>query len=416
MKEQLIHIGQQARHAARFLATCPSDQKKHALLSIARHLEQEQQAILAANATDLQTAKAAGMEKALLDRLTLNDDRISAMIKGVETIAAMEDPVGTLLAQWQRPNGLSIARVRVPLGVIGIIYEARPNVTADAAALCLQSGNAAILRCGSDSFYSSQAIANAISKALVEVHLDPAIIQLVPCKERQAVDVMLHMHQYIDVIIPRGGKGLCQKVQKESTIPTLLHLDGNCHSYVHNDADIDMAITVIVNAKMRRPGICGATESVVIDQELAPVFLPKLADALLAAGCQLRGDAQACAIDNRLFPAQDADWHTEYLDAILAIKILPDLAAAIDFINLHSSHHTDAIITNNQEAARIFLHHIDSAIVMHNASTQFADGGEFGMGAEIGISTGRLHARGPVGAAQLTTYKYVVEGQGQTRP
>lgn len=414
--EQMQTIGKQAKKVALTLAEASAEQKNKALSEAAKALRSQQAAIIDANEKDMKAGREKGLDAAMLDRLELNEKRINAIAEGLEAIAKLDDPVGKQLASWDRPNGLKISRVSVPLGVIGIIYESRPNVTADAGALCLKSGNAAILRGGSESFYSSRAIAACLQDGLEAAGLPAEAIQLVPTTDRDAVGEMLRMHQYIDVIVPRGGKGLCARVQNESSVPTLLHLDGNCHSYIHEAADEEMAVNIVENAKLRRTGICGATESVVIDRKIAASVLPKLADRLIQAGCELRGDSDAVKIDSRLKAATDADWDTEYLDKILAVKIVAELGEAIDFINEHSSHHTDAIITGDDAAAKSFLKRIDSAIVMHNSSTQFADGGEFGMGAEIGIATGRLHARGPVGVEQLTTFKYQVEGNGQVRP
>jgi len=321
-----------------------------------------------------------------------------------------------VLAEWDRPNGLRIARVRVPLGVIGIIYESRPNVTADAGGLCLKAGNAAILRGGSESFHSSAAIAECLREGLREADLPEAAIQMPPTRDRAAVGAMLTMPELIDVIVPRGGRSLIERVMAESRVPVLAHLEGICAVYVHADADPQMARSVTLNAKMRRTGICGAAENLLIDRSVAAAQLPAIVGDLVDAGCEVRGDDEARGIDSRIVPASDADWQTEYLDAIIAVKVVGGLDEAVDFINRHGSHHTDSIITGDADAAERFLARVDSSIVMHNASTQFADGGEFGMGAEIGISTGRLHARGPVGAEQLTTYKYVVRGSGQTRP
>jgi glutamate-5-semialdehyde dehydrogenase len=338
------------------------------------------------------------------------------MAAGLEAIAAQPDPIGAELARWQRPNGLDIARVRVPLGVIGIIYESRPNVTADAGGLCVKSGNAAILRSGSESFHSAHAILAALQAGLTEAGLPAAAIQLVPTTDRAAVGLMLRMSEQIDVIVPRGGRALIERVQAESRIPVLAHLEGLCHVYLDAAADPAKALSITLNAKMRRTGICGAAETLLVHQAVARDLLPPILAALAEVGCELRGDGAVQALDGRVKAATEADWSTEYLAAILAIKVVPDLAAAIAHINGYGSHHTDSIVTEDAAAAERFLALVDSAIVMHNASTQFADGGEFGMGAEIGISTGRLHARGPVGAEQLTTFKYLVRGQGQIRP
>jgi glutamate-5-semialdehyde dehydrogenase len=408
-------IGTKARAAYGALAVSSELARNQALVEAARAIRASKEAIQTANNKDMELAKQKGLSGAMIDRLVLNDDRIEAMAKGVEAIAELPDPLGHTLWETERPNGLRIARVSVPLGVIGIIYESRPNVTADAAALCIKSGNAAILRGGSESFHSSTAIAECMHAGLQAAGLSGDAVQLVPTRDRAAVGEMLRMVEVIDIIVPRGGRSLTERVQGESRIPTIQHLDGNCHTYIHSGAEIDKAISVIVNAKMRRTGICGATESIVMDEAIAGDVLPSLVDALAAKDCEVRGDATAQSMDNRIIAAEEVDWGTEYLDAIVSVKIVQDVAEAIAHVNRYSSHHTDAIITENQAAADQFLREVDSAIVMQNASTQFADGGEFGMGAEIGISTGRLHARGPVGCDQLTTYKYVVRGDGQVR-
>lgn len=408
-------LGHNARRALETLATAPAEQKNRALREAARHLREHKADILAANAKDMAAGAEQGLSAAMLDRLKLDDKRIEGIAAGLEAVAELADPVGEELAAWTRPNGLRIARVAVPIGVLGIIYESRPNVTADAGALCIKSGNAAILRGGSDSFHSSRAILAAMQAGLETAGLPKDAVQLVPSTDRALVGAMLNALGIIDIIVPRGGQSLTKRVMEESRVPTLLHLTGNCHTYIHKDADMDMAKEVLLNAKLRRTGICGATESVVIDRAVV-AQLPKLLDTLFAEGCDIRGDAEAQKADSRLAAATEEDWGTEYLDAVLSVKTVENADEAIAHINRYGSHHTDAIITGNNEIARTFLTRVDSAIVMHNASTQFADGGEFGMGAEIGIATGRLHARGPVGAAQLTTYKYVVEGSGQTRP
>lgn len=406
------HLGENARAAYQTLAEATTEQKNAALHAAAKALRANMASILNANSKDVQQS---GVTGAMLERLILNEARVEAMAKGLEDIAALPDPVGAILAEWERPNGLKIARVAVPLGVIGIIYESRPNVTADAGALCLKAGNAAILRGGSDSLHSSQAIAACLHEGLRAANLPETSILLVPTTDRAAVGEMLNMVGLIDIIVPRGGQSLTKRVQEESRVPTLLHLTGNCHTYIHASAQPEMAREVLLNAKMRRTGICGATESVVIDRA-ALELLPSLVDALAGAGCEIRGDAEAQKTDKRITAATEDDWGTEYLDAIVSVKVVGSVGEAIAHINRYSSHHTDAIIAEDAAAAEDFTRRIDSAIVMHNASTQFADGGEFGMGAEIGIATGRLHARGPVGAAQLTTYKYVVRGSGQVRP
>jgi glutamate-5-semialdehyde dehydrogenase len=352
----------------------------------------------------------------MMDRLKLDENRIEAMAAGLDAIADLADPVGQIMAEWDRPNGLHIARVRVPLGVMGIIYESRPNVTADAGALCLKAGNAAILRPGSESQFSSRAIHGCLAEGLRTAGLPEAAIQIVPTTDRAAVGCMLTMPDLIDIIVPRGGKGLIERVQRESKIPVIAHLDGICHVYVDGAADITMAREMTVNGKMRRTGICGTTETLLVDTAVADRALPPLIDDLVNAGCEVRGDARTQAADPRVVPATDEDWDTEYLDAIISVRVVNGLDTALDHIAKHGSNHTDTIVTEDPEAAQRFLDRVDSAIVMHNTSTQFADGGEFGMGAEIGISTGRLHARGPVGVEQLTSFKYVVRGTGQTRP
>lgn len=407
-------LGSNARLANAALAEAGAAQKNAALLAAAHQLQKQSTAMLAANAKDMEAGKEAGLSAAMLDRLQLSEARIHAMGQSLEMIAALPDPIGKILAEYQRPNGLRIERISVPLGVIGIIYESRPNVTADAGALGIKSGNAVILRGGSDSFHSSQAIAECLRQGLKEAGLPEHAVQLVPTRDRSAVGIMLKMTEAIDVIIPRGGKSLTQRVMKESRVPTLLHLDGNCHTYIHDKANLEMAKQVVVNAKMRRTGVCGATESLVIDEK-ALHLLPALVELLTQQGCEIRGDAKACKADSRIGKATKSDWGTEYLDAIISVKTVKGLEEAIAHINKYGSHHTDAIITEDENAAQEFLQKVDSAIVIHNASTQFADGGEFGFGAEIGIATGRLHARGPVGVEQLTTYKYLVHGAGQVR-
>ncbi len=404
-----------AREAYAQLALAKPEQKDMALVEGAMSIRRHHKAILDANTKDMALAQEKGLSAAMLDRLKLNEARIEAMAASLETVATLPDPVNKVLSQWERPNGLVLQKVSIPLGVIGIIYESRPNVTADAAGLCIKSGNAAILRGGSESLHSSQAIVECLHEGLRKSGLPEACVQLVPVRDREAVGIMLSMQGLIDVIVPRGGKSLTERVFRDSRIPTILHLDGNCHTYIHAKADPAMAKEVLLNAKLRRTGICGATESLLIDRAVAKQLLPGFVDALVEKGCSLRGDAEACSIDARIAPASEEDWGTEYLDAILSVKIVAGMEEAVAHINRYGSHHTDAIITGEVGAARVFLREVDSAIVMHNTSTQFADGGEFGFGAEIGISTGRLHARGPVGAEQLTTYKYVVHGQGQVR-
>ena len=412
----LRRMGEAARTAAKALANASTAQKNLALCSAAASLRNDAATLLAANALDVSAGTAAGLSAALLDRLTLDPGRIEAMAYGLEAIAQLADPIGTVLAEWTRPNGMIIQRRRVPLGVIGIIYESRPNVTADAGALCLKSGNAVILRGGSESTHSSAAIHACLVAGLAAAGLPQAAIQLVPTTDRAAVGYMLaDMADYIDVIVPRGGKTLVARVQQEARVPVIGHLQGNCHVYVDRDADLAMATQIIINAKLRRTGICGAAETLLIDRGAADRLLAPLVAALLEAGCEVRGDAAVCAVDSRIKAATDEDWRTEYLDAIIAVRLVAGVDAAIAHIERYGSQHTDAIVTDNTATAERFLQGVDSAIVLHNASTQFADGGEFGMGAEIGISTDKFHARGPVGVDQLTSYKYLVRGSGQIR-
>ena len=410
-------LGRAARAAARELALASTEAKNAALQAAAREIRAQASAILAANRKDLAAAKAAGTTAAFLDRLTLDSKRIEAMAKGLEEIAALPDPVGSVIARWQRPNGLDIARVRVPLGVVGIIYESRPNVTADAGALCLKAGNAAILRGGSDSYHSSRAIAACLVQGLAAADLPEAAIQLVPTTDSEAVGLMLRgLDGAIDVIVPRGGKSLVARVQEEARVPVFAHLEGICHTYVDRSADLAMAKALAVNGKMRRTGVCGATETLLVDAAAPRGHLPALIAALIEAGCEVRGDAAAQAADARVEPASEQDWSTEYLDAMISVRVVDGVDAAIAHIQKYGSQHTDCIVADDEATAERFLARLDSAIVLHNASTQFADGGEFGMGAEIGIATGRMHARGPVGVEQLTTFKYVVRGSGQARP
>ena len=410
-------LGESARAAARQLAQASTVQKNEALGAMAEAIRNSVDTILAANAKDIATAKERGRPAAFVDRLTLDPDRIEAMAKGLDDIAALDDPVGDVIASWQRPNGLTIERVRVPLGVIGIIYESRPNVTADAGALCLKSGNAVILRGGSESHHSAGAIHTCLVAGLKKAGLPEGAIQLVPTRDRAAVGEMLKgLGGTIDVIVPRGGKSLVGRVQREARVPVFAHLEGICHVYVHAAADPAMAEEIAVNAKMRRTGICGAAETLLVDRACADTRLKPLIGALIDAGCEVRGDDAAQAADKRVKPAKEEDWSTEYLDSIISVKVVDGVGEAMDHIAAHGSQHTDAIVTDDQAAATAFFAGVDSAIVLHNASTQFADGGEFGMGAEIGIATGRMHARGPVGVEQLTSFKYLVRGAGQTRP
>lgn len=409
-------IGAAAKAAASELARASTEAKNRALSAAAGHLRANASTILAANSDDMTAGRDKGLSSAMLDRLALDETRIEAMASGLEAIAALDDPVGRVLAEWERPNGLLITRVAVPLGVVGIIYESRPNVTADAGSLCLKAGNAAILRGGSESFHSSAAIMESLAAGLRAADLPRASIQLVPTRDRAAVGEMLGMTEFIDVIVPRGGKSLIERVSADSKVPLFKHLEGICHTYVDAAADAHMARDIVVNAKMRRPGICGATETLLVHRDAAGTMLPGIIGDLIGAGCRVLGDAETQAVDARVAPATDADWDTEYLDAVISVAVVDGLDAAIDHIARHGSEHTDAIITEDSRAAEDFLARVDSAIVLHNASTQFADGGEFGMGAEIGIATGKLHARGPVGVEQLTSYKYVVRGTGQCRP
>ena len=410
-------LGKQAREAARVLALAPAAQKNRALASMAKAVRSARTAILAANAEDVAEAKSKGANAAFVDRLTLTPQAIEAMASGLETIRKLKDPVGSVMAAWRRPNGMRIERVRVPLGVVGVIYESRPNVTADAAALCLKAGNAAILRGGSESFRSSRAIHAALAAGLREAGLPEAAITLVPTRDREAVGMMLAgLEGAIDVIVPRGGKSLVGRVQTEARVPVFAHLEGVCHVYVDGKAKLPMAKAIVLNAKMRRTGVCGAAETLLVDRAGASKLLKPLVAMLLDAGCEIRGDKAVQAVDDRVRPASEADWSTEYLDAIITAGVVDGVDAAIAHIERYGSHHTDAIVTEDKTAAEKFLREVDSAIVLHNASTQFADGGEFGFGAEIGIATGRLHARGPVGVEQLTGFKYRIRGGGQTRP
>lgn len=415
--EVMTTLGRQARAAAGQLAKAGAHQKIEALRASARQIREQAPDILRANALDMEAARARNLSGSMLDRLLLSDERIEAMAAGVEQVAALDDPIGQVIADWDRPNGLRIQRVRVPLGVIGIIYESRPNVTSDAGALCLKSGNAVILRGGSESFNSSRTIHGCFEAGLESAALSPHAIQMVPTRSRDAVGMMLSgLDGCVDVIVPRGGKNLIARVQEDARVPVIGHLEGLCHVYVHPSADVRMAADVVLNAKMRRTGICGAAESLLIDRAALGSHLPAIVEALAEAGCELRGDTEVRACDARIGEATDEDWTTEYLDAILSVRTVGGIDDAIAHIETHGSGHTDAIVAEDEAVVERFFRELDSAILMHNASTQFADGGEFGMGAEIGIATGRIHARGPVGAEQLTSFKYVVRGSGQTRP
>jgi glutamate-5-semialdehyde dehydrogenase len=410
-------IGQRARAAARVLALAPTAQKDKALAAIADQIRARKAKILAANSEDVADAKRRGANAAFIDRLSLDDKRVGAMADGVDVIRGLTDPVGQVTESWRRPNGMTIERVRVPLGVVGIIYESRPNVTVDAGALCLKAGNAAILRGGSESQRSNAAIHDAIVAGLTAAGLPDAAISLVPTRDRAAVGIMLAgLDGTIDVIVPRGGKSLVARVQAEARVPVFAHLEGICHVYIDKAAKLDMAKEIVLNAKMRRTGVCGAAETLLVDRAVAPTHLAPLVTMLLAAGCEVRGDDATRAVHPAVKRASEEDWSTEYLDAVIAAKVVDGVDAAISHIERYGSHHTDSIVTEDKAAAEKFLREVDSAIVLHNASTQFADGGEFGFGAEIGIATGRFHARGPVGVDQLTTFKYRVRGSGQTRP
>ena len=413
----MADIGTRSRSAARALATAPAAAKDAALRAAAAAIRSRADAILAANARDVADATARGTKGAFLDRLTLDPARLESVAAAVEDVAALPDPAGRVLAQWQQPNGLRFERVATPLGVVGVIFESRPNVTADAGALCVKAGNAAILRAGSESLATSLALAEALREGLAAAGLPADAIQLVPTPDRAAVGHMLQgLHGAIDVIVPRGGKSLVARVQDEARVPVFAHLEGICHVFVHAAANLDMALAIVRNAKLRRTGVCGSAETLLVDRACAATHLRPLVTMLLDAGCAVRGDAAAQAADPRVTPATEEDWRTEYLDAIISVAVVNGLDAAIDHIETYGSHHTDSIVTDDAAAAEAFLARVDSAIVLHNASTQFADGGEFGFGAEIGIATGRMHARGPVGVEQLTSFKYRVHGSGQTRP
>jgi len=415
--DMMDDIGRAARQCAAMLATTTGEQRNVALAASAVAIRQSAHDIAAANKLDMNAAESRGLSGAMLDRLMLDADRIEAMASGIESIMVLHDPVGRVLDEWERPNGLKIQRVSVPLGVIGIIYESRPNVTADAAALCIKSGNAVILRGGSESFHSSQAIYACLRLGLAEAGIDPNAAQMVPTTDRAAVGYLLSsMAAWVDVVVPRGGKNLIKRVQDEARIPVIGHLEGICHVYLHKDAETDMARNIVLNAKMRRTGICGAAETILVDRDGAERLVPEIVGALQDAGCEVRGDESVAALAAGVNDATEADWATEYLDAIVSMRVVDGIGQAIEHIRRYGSGHTESIVTDNADAAERFLNEVDSAIVLQNASTQFADGGEFGMGAEIGIATGRIHARGPVGADQLTSYKYVVRGSGQVRP
>lgn len=417
LHHQMVLLGQEARRAADVLTRVEPDRKNAAIRGAAAAIRDSVATILAANAEDMDEARRRQLSGALLDRLALDEGRVEATARGIENVADLPDPIGTVMAEWERPNGLRIQRVRVPLGVIGIVYESRPNVTADAGSLCLKSGNAVILRGGSEATRSNEAIHVCLVAGLAAAGLPETAIQRVPTQDREAVGILLRdMSEFVDVIVPRGGKGLIARVQKDARVPVMGHLEGVCHTYVHGSADLAMARKVVVNAKLRRTGICGATETLLVDRAASDSHLAPLIGDLIEGGCEVRGDATAQRADPRVKPAAESDWGKEYLEAIIAVRVVEDLDEAMDYIRRYGSGHTEAIIAKDTDAAERFLTELDSAILMHNASTQYADGGEFGMGAEIGIATGRIHARGPVGAEQLTSYKYIVRGSGQTRP
>ena len=416
-KDTMLALGREARAAAKALVLATAQQKNSALTAMAAEIREAAAAIAGENARDLAAAKSKDLKGSFLDRLTLTPARIEAMAQGLDDIAILPDPVGEVMSKWTRPNGMEISRVRVPIGVIGIIYESRPNVTADAGALCMKSGNAAILRGGSDGFYSSAAITACLQRGLVMAGLPATAIQMVPTVDRDCVGLMLEgLSGAIDLIVPRGGKNLVARVQSEARVPVFSHLEGICHVYVDRAADPEMAKKIVLNAKMRRTGICGAAETILIDRAAADETLKPIISTLIDAGCEVRGDAETQACDRRVKPASEDDWSTEYLDTIVSMRVVDGVDQAMDHIARYGSQHTDAIVTGDAATAERFLNEVDSAIVLHNASTQFADGGEFGFGAEIGIATGKLHARGPVGLEQLTTFKYQVRGNGQTRP
>jgi glutamate-5-semialdehyde dehydrogenase len=413
----MAEIGRKARAASRPLAIAPTAQKNAALVPMAEAIERNEKSILDANAIDVANGEEAGLSASFMDRLTLNASRIKAMAEGIREIAALKDPVGEVIAEWDRPNGLHIERVRTPLGVIGVIYESRPNVTADAGALCLKAGNPVILRGGSDSLNSSAAIHACLAEGLKAAGLPEDAIQLVPVADRAAVGEMLvGLQGNLDVIVPRGGKSLVARVQNEARVPVFAHLEGICHLYIDRSADLDMAVKIAVNAKMRRTGICGSAETLLVDRAVAATHLMPILEALDKAGCAIRGSAEVLAAFPKATPATEEDWRTEYLDAIISAKLVDGVREAIEHIETFSSHHTEGIVAEDKSAVERFFNEIDSAILLHNASTQFADGGEFGMGAEIGIATGKMHARGPVGVEQLTSFKYRVHGTGQVRP
>lgn len=417
LSKHMLTLGKNAREASSSLSILSNESRNKAIISIANQINLNTNKILEANQKDYKKAEEKGLNKAALDRLFLDENRVQGIVDALKSIAELNDPIGEILEDWDRPNGLSIQKVSVPLGVIGIIYESRPNVTADAAALCLKSGNAVILRGGSESFYSNTSIHECIKQALTEENLNPDMIQIVNTINREAVDLMLTgLNGAIDILVPRGGRSLVSKIQSDARIPMIGHLEGICHLYVDKSSDIDMAVDIVMNSKMRRTGICGAAETLLIDEKAIQTHLPSILDALKSANCEIRADDQITGLHDGLVLAQEEDWYTEYLDAIISIKTVKSVAEAVSHINHYGSGHTESIISQDKEAINYFFNHLNSAIILNNASTQFADGGEFGMGAEIGIATDKIHARGPVGARQLTSYKYLIHGSGQIRP
>lgn len=416
VEDLVLDIGRRARVAGASLAQANSEAKRDALKAAAAAIRSQTEALLAANAEDVAFGESRKLSAAMIDRLLLTPDRVEAMAAGLEAVADLPDPVGAVMAEWERPNGLRFQRVRVPLGVVGVIYESRPNVTADAGGLCVAAGNAVILRGGSESIHSSGLIVDCLRAGLRDAGLNEDAVQMIPTRSRDAVGALLRMAEYVDVIVPRGGRGLIERVMSDAAVPVFAHLDGVCHVYVEREADPEKARAIAVNAKMRRTGVCGAAETLLVDANVSAGLLPALIDDLIDAGCAVRGDAAVQAADQRVTAADDEDWATEYLAPVISMRIVDGVDEAITHINRYGSHHTDSIVTENEQAAEKFLNEVDSAICLQNASTQFADGGEFGMGAEIGISTGRMHARGPVGVEQLTSFKYKVRGTGQIRP
>ena len=417
LSKHMLTLGKNAREASSSLSILSNESRNKAIISIANQINLNTNKILEANQKDYKKAEEKGLNKAALDRLFLDENRVQGIVDALKIIAELNDPIGEILEDWDRPNGLSIQKVSVPLGVIGIIYESRPNVTADAAALCLKSGNAVILRGGSESFYSNTSIHECIKQALTEENLNPDMIQIVNTINREAVDLMLTgLNGAIDILVPRGGRSLVSKIQSDARIPMIGHLEGICHLYVDKSSDFDMAVDIVMNSKMRRTGICGAAETLLIDEKAIQTHLPSILDALKSANCEIRADDQITGLYDGLVLAQEEDWYTEYLDAIISIKTVKSVAEAVSHINHYGSGHTESIISQDKKAINYFFNHLNSAIILNNASTQFADGGEFGMGAEIGIATDKIHARGPVGARQLTSYKYLIHGSGQIRP